>query len=139
MAKSKPKLNFYDHENYKKADELIRKHATGLCIDQIKLTQGGVLEKWNVGGQIVLMLCERAGLHDEGFRVEVFHPVTTGPTWPQLDKALAALAAGNKSDLNKDFARRYLLARETNQYTPLDEEATEILGGLYEQGNGSEE
>lgn len=36
----------------------------------------------------------------------------------------------------KDFARKYLLARETNKYTSLDEEATELLGGIYEQEPG---
>lgn len=88
---------FYDNEKYSKTEELVRKHATGYCIDQIKLPKGGVLEKWQIGNEIVVILCERTGYkNNEQFRVEVLRPVSTGIMWDELDKALAEIAAKSK-------------------------------------------
>lgn len=91
-------MKFWESERYKKADELVKKHATGFCVDQISLPHGGVLEKWIVGNQIVVLLAERSAPENrptredgEEFRVEVLAPVTTSTLWEDVDKALAAL------------------------------------------------
>lgn len=138
MAKATVQGKFYDSLKYRTADELIRKYAVGLCLDQIKLPRGGVLEKWNIGGQVVMLLCERSDNRGpEQFRVEVYVPATSGPTWHDLEKALALLA--DKKDPLKEFARKYMLAREIGQYTSLDEDAVKLLGGIYEEKTPTKE
>lgn len=130
MSRSKNvREKFYESDRYKKAHELVTKHASGLCIDQVKLPNGGIMEKWNVGGHIVLIVCEYRKTKDIRGRwlVEVFAPVTASNLWDDVDKALEMLANRTAPIDMVDFLREYQDARDRGQYTRLDETVAQLL------------
>lgn len=120
---------FYDSDRYKKAHELVTKHASGLCIDQVKLPNGGIMEKWNVGGHIVVITCERRRVVDKRgeWIVEVYAPVTASNVWDDVDKALEMLANRTATIDMMGFLREYQDARDSGDYTRLDETAAQLL------------
>lgn len=98
-AKAKAKVKvvddvFYESERYKKTMEVIHKHMDNYCLGQIKLRGGGVLEKYLIGGSIVIVLCE-PGSYSFGdadrFSTEVYAPATLGNKWSDLDEAMAEI------------------------------------------------
>jgi len=90
-------MKFYESEQYKKADELVKKHATGFCLRQMPLPDGGVLEKWRVGRHVVTVVATRmfgAGKAPEGrdeFTVDVLTEVSDTNSWSGLEGALQRL------------------------------------------------